>query len=59
MGAVRTTFAMVAAVIVRRKMLLDKGLEDPYASRLSLFSNIGSGAQKMGSGNSGTNTASL
>ncbi|KAG1855369.1 hypothetical protein DFJ58DRAFT_786310 [Suillus subalutaceus] len=30
MGAVRSTFAMVAAVIVRRKMLLAIGLEDPY-----------------------------
>jgi hypothetical protein len=58
MGAVRTTFAMVAAVIVRRKMLLARGLEDPYASRLSLLSNIGSGAQKIGSGNFGVSTAS-
>ncbi|KAI0649419.1 inositol hexakisphosphate-domain-containing protein [Trametes meyenii] len=33
MGAVRTTFAMVAACIVRRKQLLDRGLEDPYATR--------------------------
>ncbi|KAI0768012.1 inositol hexakisphosphate-domain-containing protein [Trametes elegans] len=33
MGAVRTTFAMVAACIVRRKQLLDRGLEDPYAAR--------------------------
>ena len=31
MGAVRTTFAMVAASIVRRKQLIDKGLSDPYA----------------------------
>lgn len=58
MGAVRTTFAMVAAVIVRRKMLLAKGLEDPYASRSSLLSNMGIGAQKTGNGNSGANTAS-
>ncbi|OJT02262.1 Paladin [Trametes pubescens] len=33
MGAVRTTFAMVAACIVRRKQLLDRGLDDPYATR--------------------------
>ncbi|KAI0330242.1 hypothetical protein GY45DRAFT_1323965 [Cubamyces sp. BRFM 1775] len=33
MGAVRTTFAMVAACIVRRKQLLDRGLQDPYAAR--------------------------
>ncbi|KAI9061062.1 hypothetical protein FKP32DRAFT_1576534 [Trametes sanguinea] len=33
MGAVRTTFAMVAACIVRRKQLIDSGLEDPYAAR--------------------------
>ncbi|KAG2117755.1 inositol hexakisphosphate-domain-containing protein [Suillus clintonianus] len=44
MGAVRTTFAMVAAVIVRRKMLLTRGLEDPYASRSSLLSNLGNGS---------------
>ena len=33
MGAVRTTFAMVAACIVRRKQLIDRGLEDPYSAR--------------------------
>lgn len=33
MGAVRTTFAMVAACIVRRKQVIDNGLEDPYAAR--------------------------
>ncbi|KAJ7831422.1 hypothetical protein B0H14DRAFT_3464116 [Mycena olivaceomarginata] len=31
MGAVRTTFAMVAASIVRRKQLILRGLPDPYA----------------------------
>ncbi|KAJ7822077.1 inositol hexakisphosphate-domain-containing protein [Mycena olivaceomarginata] len=31
MGAVRTTFAMVAASIVRRKQLIVRGLPDPYA----------------------------
>ncbi len=33
MGAVRTTFAMVAATIVRRKQLIARGLPDPYASK--------------------------
>ncbi|KII85117.1 hypothetical protein PLICRDRAFT_45241 [Plicaturopsis crispa FD-325 SS-3] len=31
MGAVRTTFAMVAASLVRRKQLIARGLADPYA----------------------------
>ncbi|KAF8121766.1 inositol hexakisphosphate-domain-containing protein [Boletus edulis] len=35
MGAVRTTFAMVAALIVRRRMLLARGLNDPYATKPS------------------------
>ena len=30
MGAVRTTFAMVAASMVRRKQMLDKGMPDPF-----------------------------
>ncbi|TFK90507.1 hypothetical protein K466DRAFT_660775 [Polyporus arcularius HHB13444] len=33
MGAVRTTFAMVAACIVRRKQVIDRGLEDPYSAK--------------------------
>jgi hypothetical protein len=33
MGAVRTTFAMVAASIVRRKQLIVRGLPDPYAMK--------------------------
>ncbi|KAF8176691.1 inositol hexakisphosphate-domain-containing protein [Mycena galopus ATCC 62051] len=33
MGAVRTTFAMVAASIVRRKQLIVRGLPDPYATK--------------------------
>nr|GAT59369.1 predicted protein [Mycena chlorophos] len=33
MGAVRTTFAMVAACIVRRRQLIVRGLDDPYAMR--------------------------
>ncbi|KAG1872156.1 inositol hexakisphosphate-domain-containing protein [Suillus subluteus] len=56
MGAVRTTFAMVAAVIVRRKMLLARGLEDPYPSRSSFLSNLGSGSYKMGNGSPGIST---
>ncbi|KAF7374402.1 hypothetical protein MSAN_00324300 [Mycena sanguinolenta] len=35
MGAVRTTFAMVAASIVRRKQLILRGLPDPYAVKLN------------------------
>jgi hypothetical protein len=31
MGAVRTTYAMVAACIVRRKQCIQLGLNDPYA----------------------------
>jgi len=31
MGAVRTTFAMVAASLVRRKQLMAMGLPDPYS----------------------------
>ncbi|KLO17434.1 hypothetical protein SCHPADRAFT_900700 [Schizopora paradoxa] len=30
MGAVRTTFAMVAALLVRRKQLLLRGIDDPF-----------------------------
>ncbi|KAG2071110.1 hypothetical protein BDR04DRAFT_1016893 [Suillus decipiens] len=56
MGAVRTTFAMVAAVIVRRKMLLSRGLDDPYPSRSSFLSNSGSGSYKMGNGSPGFST---
>ncbi|THH28320.1 hypothetical protein EUX98_g5857 [Antrodiella citrinella] len=33
MGAVRTTFAMVAACIVRRQQLIVKGMADPYETR--------------------------
>ncbi|KAK0223506.1 inositol hexakisphosphate-domain-containing protein [Armillaria fumosa] len=33
MGAVRTTFAMVAACVVRRKQLICKGLTDPYPAK--------------------------
>lgn len=33
-GGVRTTFAMVAACLVRRKQLIDRGLADPYAVKV-------------------------
>ncbi|CCL99307.1 uncharacterized protein FIBRA_01323 [Fibroporia radiculosa] len=33
MGAVRTTFAMVAACIIRRKQLMTRGVDDPYVSK--------------------------
>ena len=33
MGAVRTTFAMVAASLLRRKQMIDRGLPDPYAPK--------------------------
>ena len=33
MGAVRTTFAMVAACVIRRKQLLVRGMDDPYAQK--------------------------
>ncbi|KAG2359074.1 inositol hexakisphosphate-domain-containing protein [Suillus spraguei] len=56
MGAVRTTFAMVAAVIVRRKMLLSRGLDDPYPSRSSFLSSSGSESYKMGNGSPGFST---
>ncbi|KAK7690552.1 hypothetical protein QCA50_005650 [Cerrena zonata] len=35
MGAVRTTFAMVAACIMRRKQLMDIGMADPYLNKAS------------------------
>jgi len=34
MGAVRTTFAMVAACLVRRKQLVAQGIPDPYATKI-------------------------
>ncbi|KIJ13397.1 hypothetical protein PAXINDRAFT_170473 [Paxillus involutus ATCC 200175] len=55
MGAVRTTFAMVAALIVRRKMLLERGLDDPYATKSSL---ITFGTNKLASGTQGVSTVS-
>ncbi|KZT29832.1 hypothetical protein NEOLEDRAFT_1174835 [Neolentinus lepideus HHB14362 ss-1] len=52
MGAVRTTFAMVAASLIRRKQLIHAGLDDPYARRGSGF---GSGASLV-DGTNGINT---
>lgn len=54
MGAVRTTFAMVAALIVRRRMLLARGLDDPYAVKSSFV--FPSGAFRQGSTTPGINT---
>ena len=48
MGAVRTTFAMVAACIMRRKQLMDIGIADPYLSKTG-----------GGRSNSGVSTVSL
>lgn len=46
MGAVRTTFAMVAALIIRRRILLARGLDDPYAVKPSFV--FPSGAFRQG-----------
>lgn len=54
MGAVRTTFAMVAALIVRRKLLLVRGLDDPYATKSSFL--LSSGTLRQGSVVSGNST---
>jgi len=46
MGAVRTTFAMTAACVVRRRQLILRGQPDPYAPKLPsspLLSNSASG----------------
>lgn len=37
MGAVRTTFAMVAASLVRRKQFIARGISDPYAVKTPAF----------------------
>jgi len=34
MGAVRTTFAMATACLVRRRQLMSRGLPDPYGAKL-------------------------
>ena len=38
MGAVRTTFAMVAVSLVRRRQLMVRGVEDPYAHKVPSLS---------------------
>jgi hypothetical protein len=53
MGAGRTTFAMVAACIIRRKQLLNKGLEDPYI--VTPFS----GSLSRGDSGSGSDSVSV
>lgn len=41
MGAVRTTYAMTAACIVRRKQCIDLGLGDPFAGLRSSYPSMG------------------
>jgi hypothetical protein len=53
MGAVRTTFAMTAACLVRRRQLMLRGLSDPYATKLlnsPLPSNSASGVNTVSPG---------
>jgi hypothetical protein len=40
MGAVRTTFAMAAACVVRRRQLILRGLPDPYATKVPNSSHL-------------------
>ncbi|KAH6913140.1 inositol hexakisphosphate-domain-containing protein [Coprinopsis sp. MPI-PUGE-AT-0042] len=40
MGAVRTTFAMVAASLIRRKQLIARGMPDPYAVKPPVVSGL-------------------
>jgi hypothetical protein len=56
MGGVRTTFAMIAALLVRRKQILVQGLEDPYAVK-SLAFPVTNGLKSAG--HSGTATVSM
>ena len=53
MGAVRTTFAMVAASLLRRKQMIDRGLPDPYALK-----SISNGAS-LSPSPAGSSTASI
>ena len=48
MGAVRTTYAMIAACIVRRKQCIEMGLGDPFA-RESRVGASSTGMTPMGS----------
>ncbi|KAL6297864.1 inositol hexakisphosphate-domain-containing protein [Sparassis latifolia] len=45
MGVVRTTFAMVAACIVRRKLLIARGMDDPYAGKIKSGTSTPSNSQ--------------
>jgi Inositol hexakisphosphate len=50
MGAVRTTFAMTSACVVRRRQLVLLGQPDPYSTKLlnaSPLSNSASGANTV------------
>ncbi|CAL1716907.1 unnamed protein product [Somion occarium] len=49
MGAVRTTFAMVAACILRRKQLMDIGMADPYVPRTLIRRSISGVSTPSGS----------
>ena len=44
MGAVRTTFAMASACVVRRRQLMLRGQPDPYATRLTVTSPLSNSA---------------
>lgn len=43
MGVERTTFAMTAACVVRRRQLILRGLPDPYATKLPSSPLLSSG----------------
>ncbi|KDQ57083.1 hypothetical protein JAAARDRAFT_194263 [Jaapia argillacea MUCL 33604] len=51
MGAVRTTFAMVAASLVRRKQIIKSGMEDPYAKRVIGLGMVPGGGLPLGGAN--------
>lgn len=48
MGAVRTTFAMVAASLVRRKQLMSMGLPDPYTIKTPAGNGITGSSTPIG-----------
>lgn len=54
MGAVRTTFAMVAALIVRRKQLVERGFADPFSMSPSPPSGLLVGSDTAVRSNSST-----
>ncbi|KAF5341719.1 hypothetical protein D9611_001925 [Ephemerocybe angulata] len=49
MGAVRTTFAMVAAQLVRRKQLIAMGMPDPYSLKGPVTGGLQVGSNSPGS----------